>query len=70
MGRSCMDLNSNEIGAAFKKIRSFSAYVGGSPTNMAVGVKRLGLDTALLAAVGNDPVGDFVLHFLKIEALV
>ncbi len=69
MGRSCMDLYSNDVGAAFEKIKSFSAYVGGSPTNMAVGVQRLGLDTALLTAVGEDPVGDFVLNFLKEEGV-
>lgn len=67
MGRSCIDLYSNEIGADFVDIKSFSAYVGGSPTNMCVGVRRLGLKTALLTAVGDDPVGDFVINFLDKE---
>jgi 5-dehydro-2-deoxygluconokinase len=43
MGRSGMDLYSNDIGAAFVDIKSFAAYVGGSPTNMSVGCRRLGL---------------------------
>jgi 5-dehydro-2-deoxygluconokinase len=38
--------------------------VGGSPTNIAVGASKLGLNTALLTAVGQDPVGDFVLNYL------
>ena len=42
MGRSCIDLYSNDIGAAFFDIKSFSAYVGGSPTNISVGARRLG----------------------------
>jgi 5-dehydro-2-deoxygluconokinase len=42
-GRSCIDLYSNDIGAEFQDISSFGAYVGGSPTNMAVGGNRLGL---------------------------
>ena len=67
MGRSSIDLYSNNIGAPFVDIESFAAYVGGSPTNIAVGARRLGLRTALLTAVGEDPVGDFILNFLKNE---
>jgi 5-dehydro-2-deoxygluconokinase len=48
-------------------ITSFAAYVGGSPTNISVGARRLGLNTALLTAVGEDPVGDFILNFLNKE---
>lgn len=69
MGRSCMDLYSNDIGRAFVDIKSFAAYVGGSPTNTCVGVQRLGMQTALLTAVGADPVGDFVLNFLRKEGV-
>jgi 5-dehydro-2-deoxygluconokinase len=65
MGRSSIDLYSNDVGTAFVNINSFAAYVGGSPLNICVGAHRLGLKTALLTAVGDDPVGDFVLHFLN-----
>jgi len=69
MGRSCMDLYSNDVGADFVHIKSFAAYVGGSPTNMSVGCCRLGLKSALLTAFGEDPVGDFVVHFLTKEGM-
>jgi 5-dehydro-2-deoxygluconokinase len=69
MGRSSIDLYAREIGAPFTEIESFAAYVGGSPTNIAVGARRLGLRTALLTAVGADPVGDFVLRFLEREGV-
>src|SRR5215468_10768511 len=69
MGRSSIDLYANEVGAAFPDIKSFAAYVGGSPTNIAVGARRLGLRTAVLTAVGEDPVGDFILNFLKHEGV-
>src|SRR6478609_11612888 len=65
MGRSSIDLYSNDIGAPFPEITSFAAYVGGSPTNISVGVKRLGLRSALVTGLGEDPVGDFVLRFLE-----
>ncbi len=69
MGRSSIDLYSNDVGAAFVDIKSFAAYVGGSPTNISVGGRRLGLKTLLLTAVGNDPVGDFILNFLRHEGV-
>lgn len=69
MGRSSLDLYSNDVGAPFTEITSFAAYVGGCPTNISVGTRRLGLRSALLTAVGADPVGDFVLHFLQREGV-
>jgi 5-dehydro-2-deoxygluconokinase len=48
-------------------VRSFDAYVGGCPTNVSVGTRRLGLRSALLTAVGDDQVGDFVTSFLDRE---
>jgi 5-dehydro-2-deoxygluconokinase len=69
MGRSSIDLYSQDIGAPFEEITSFGAFVGGCPTNVAVGAQRLGLQTALLTAVGQDPVGDFVLRFLREEGV-
>lgn len=70
MGRSCIDLYSNDVGAPFAEIKSFAAYVGGCPTNISVGTRRLGLRSATLTAVGCDPVGDFVLNFLNGEGVV
>ncbi len=69
MGRSSIDLYSNDVGAPFEEIKSFAAYVGGSPTNISVGARRLGLKTALLTGLGQDPVGDFILHFLRKEGV-
>ncbi len=69
MGRSSIDLYANDVGAPFVDIKSFAAYVGGSPTNIAVGARRLGLRVALLTAVGPDPVGDFILNFLNQEGV-
>ncbi len=69
MGRSSIDLYSSDIGAPFDEITGFAAYVGGSPLNIAVGAQRLGLRTALLTAVGEDKVGDFILAFLRREGV-
>jgi 5-dehydro-2-deoxygluconokinase len=69
MGRAGLDLYSNDIGAPFTEVTSFAAYVGGSPTNVCVGARRLGLRTALLTALGPDAAGDFVLAFLEREGV-
>ena len=68
-GRSSIDLYSANIGADFVDIQSFNAYVGGSPLNMAVGTKRLGLRSALITAIGQDQIGDFLLNFLNKEGV-
>ncbi len=69
MGRSSIDLYSNDVGAPFPQITSFAAYVGGSPTNISVGGRRLGLKTAIVTGLGVDPVGDFILSFLNNEGV-
>lgn len=69
MGRSSIDLYAHEIGVPITAVKSFDAYVGGCPTNVSVGTRRLGLRSALLTAVGDDQVGEFVLHFLDTEGV-
>lgn len=69
MGRSSIDLYSNDVGTPFAEISSFAAYVGGSPTNISVGGARLGLKTALVSGLGEDPVGDFITAFLEKEGV-
>ena len=67
VGRSSIDLYAHEIGRPMTEVRSFDAYVGGCPTNVSVGTRRLGLRSALLTAVGDDQVGEFVTAFLDRE---
>ncbi len=69
MGRSSIDLYANDMGVPFEDIGSFAAYVGGSPTNIAVGTKRLGLNSTVLTGVGDDKVGDFIETFLQREGI-
>ncbi|WP_425235426.1 5-dehydro-2-deoxygluconokinase [Ulvibacterium sp.] len=68
-GRSSIDLYSQNIGSTFNNIKGFDAFVGGSPLNIAVGCARLGVNTSLLTAVGNDKVGEFIVNFLNKEGV-
>lgn len=69
IGRSSIDLYSQNIGASFNNIKGFDAFVGGSPLNIAVACSRLGVDACLLTGVGNDKVGEFIIHFLNKEGI-
>ena len=67
LGRIGLDLFSEQVGAAFEQVESFSTSVGGSPTNIAIAGSRLGLTTAVLTGVGEDKVAAFVRAYLERE---
>jgi 5-dehydro-2-deoxygluconokinase len=69
IGRSSIDLYSQQVGADFVDIKGFDAFVGGSPLNIATGCSRLGLKCSLFTGVGEDKVGDFILNFLENEKI-
>ncbi|MCO5240480.1 MAG: 5-dehydro-2-deoxygluconokinase [Chitinophagaceae bacterium] len=70
IGRSSIDLYSANVGSPFTDIAAFNAFVGGCPTNIAVGTTRLGLKTALLTGIGNDQVGAFIKNFVQKEKVI
>ena len=67
VGRVSLDLFARDIGAEFHDITAFETGVGGSPVNIAIGASRLGLQAIAFTAVGDEPVGQFVRHFLERE---
>ena len=69
VGRVNLDLYSQQIGAPFREVTGFEAMVGGSPTNIAIGAARLGLRSAAFTAVGEDKVGDLILHRLAADGV-
>ncbi len=64
VGRVSMDIFGN-VGRPFEEIDTFVNGVGGSPSNIAIGTSKLGLDVALMTAVGHDKIGDYVVHALQ-----
>ena len=69
IGRSCIDLYGEQTGGRLEDMQSFAKYIGGSPTNTAVGGSRLGLRTGLLTRVGDDHFGRFIREQLRREAV-
>jgi 5-dehydro-2-deoxygluconokinase len=69
IGRSSVDLYGIQIGGRLEDMRSFRKYVGGSPTNMAVGMARLGMKVALITRVGDEHMGRFIVERLAAEGV-
>ncbi len=49
----------------FDKSTNFELHVGGSPGNIAGYLSQLGVKTYILSRIGNDPIGQRILHQLK-----
>ncbi|MBU3077507.1 bifunctional 5-dehydro-2-deoxygluconokinase/5-dehydro-2-deoxyphosphogluconate aldolase [Sphingomonas quercus] len=60
IGRCGVDLYGEQIGGRLEDMSSFAKYLGGSPTNTAVGAARLGLRPGMLTRVGADHMGRFL----------
>ena len=69
LGRSCIDLYGEQVGGRLEDMMSFAKYIGGSPTNTAVGASRLGLHSGLLTRVGADHFGRFIREQLVREGV-
>ncbi len=69
MGRSSVDLYGQQIGSRLEDVASFAKSVGGSPTNIAIGTARLGLNSGLITRVGDEQMGRFILEQLGREGV-
>jgi 5-dehydro-2-deoxygluconokinase len=69
IGRSSVDLYGRQVGGRLEDMASFHKYVGGSPTNMAIGTARLGLRSGLITRVGDEHMGRFIRETLTAEGV-
>lgn len=69
IGRSSVDLYGEQVGGRLEDMASFAKYIGGCPTNIAVGTARLGLRAALITRVGNEHMGRFIREELAREGV-
>ncbi len=65
LGRLAVDLYSEQFGARLEDARSMAMYLGGSSANLAFGVARLGLKSAMISRVGNEHMGRFLTETLQ-----
>jgi 5-dehydro-2-deoxygluconokinase len=69
IGRSSVDLYGQQVGGRLEEMASFAKYVGGCPTNIAVGAARLGLKPGLITAVGDEHMGRFIKEQVSAEGV-
>src|SRR5256885_8381089 len=69
MGRVCVDLYPMQLRVPLEQVDGFHKYVGGFAANVATGLARLGVRTAIVSAVGDDGHGRFVRSFLESEGV-
>jgi 5-dehydro-2-deoxygluconokinase len=69
IGRVSVDLYGQQIGSPLEEVATFAKAVGGCPANVAIGAARLGLRSALISRVGDEPMGRFVREQLAREGV-
>jgi 5-dehydro-2-deoxygluconokinase len=67
LGRLAVDLYAQQFGSRLEDARSMAMYLGGSSANLAFGVARLGLKSAMISRVGNEQMGRFLTESLQQE---
>jgi 5-dehydro-2-deoxygluconokinase len=65
MGRVGVDLYPEQIGVHLADVRTFAKSLGGSATNVSVAAARLGVRSAVITKVGDDPFGPYVRDALR-----
>ena len=68
-GEALYDLISTNPGAGLGGTKTFEKRPGGSPFNIAVGVRRLGTPAAFVGKFGDDQFGEALVTFLKNEKI-
>lgn len=65
VGEVLVDFIGHQEGVLIDDTRDYHRYLGGSPTNVAMNSTRLGLNTTLVASVGNDGFGSYIMKRLS-----
>ncbi|MNC02857.1 2-dehydro-3-deoxygluconokinase [compost metagenome] len=68
VGELLVDMISNEYDDTFQSA-GYTKFPGGSPSNIAVNVKKLGLSSIIVSAVGEDGFGKFLVNRLRTEGI-
>lgn len=69
LGRVGADLYPLQLETPLEEVRTFERFVGGFAGNVATGLARLGVRTAILSAVGDDGHGRFIRRTLEAEGV-
>ena len=65
VGEALVDFIGHQDGVLISNTRDYHRYLGGSPTNVAMNTARLGLQSTLVATIGNDGLGSYIVERLN-----
>ncbi len=65
LGELLIDFVATESGVTLAQSPAFTKAPGGAPANVAVGLARLGISSAFMGKVGDDPFGHFLANTLQ-----
>lgn len=66
-GQLAIDFFGEQIGSTLPNMLTFKKYVGGFGGMLAIGARRLGLNTAIWSQIGQDEMGQAIINSLKQE---
>lgn len=67
LGLLAVDFYAQQFGSSLEDARSMAMYLGGSSGNLAFGVARLGMKSAMISRVGDEQMGRFLTETLTRE---
>ncbi len=65
LGEVLVDQIATEVGASYDQVKSWTAYPGGAPANVACGLAKLGTSSGFIGCVGHDEVGINLVKLLQ-----
>lgn len=65
VGEVLVDFIGHQNNVLINETRDYHRYLGGSPANVAMNCKRLGLSSTLVSTVGNDGFGEYIFKRLN-----
>ncbi len=68
-GEALFDFISSNVGLGLGGSTTFEKRVGGSPFNIAVGIRRLGTSVSFVGKIGVDQFGEALATFLETESV-
>jgi 5-dehydro-2-deoxygluconokinase len=69
IGRVGVDLYPNQLATPLREVQTYTRFVGGFAGNVATGLARLGVRTAIVSRVGDEGHGEFVRRWLGHEGV-
>ncbi|MBV1924895.1 MAG: carbohydrate kinase [Dokdonia sp.] len=60
VGETLIDCIGHQMEARIERTKDYHRFLGGSPTNVAMNMARLGMEVRLVSTIGNDGFGDYI----------